>query len=117
MFSSKIAGDKQNVVHPSNFYMEARHSMFLAITLAGVATPLTSYCIIGADFALNIYHGWKIVTASKNTGKSKDEGKNTLRYLIVILCKYPLSCIPQFEFPACLVWRLRSNSDVTDGHY
>ena len=61
MFSSKIAGDKENVIHPSNFYMEARHSMFLAITLAGVATPLTSYCIIGMDFALNIYHGWKIV--------------------------------------------------------
>ena len=59
----------------ASHYVEARHSMFLAITLAGVATPITSYIIIGLDCAINLYHGSKIFYNIKINNKSLEEGK------------------------------------------
>ena len=59
--------------------MEVRHASFLAIMLGGVATQATTYCVIGMDFALNIYHGLKIVYKLKYSNKSnKDEGNSLI---------------------------------------
>ena len=59
----------------ASHYVEARHSMFLAITLAGVATPISSYIIIGLDCAINLYRGSKIYYNIKIKNKSLEEGK------------------------------------------
>ena len=42
-------------------YMESRHSLFLAIMMGSVATPATTYIIVGMDFVINIFSGLKIV--------------------------------------------------------
>ena len=42
--------------------MESNHAIFVAIILGNV-TPTTVYCIIGIDFAINIYHALNIVYA------------------------------------------------------
>ena len=40
--------------------MESNHAIFVAIILGNV-TPTTVYCIIGIDFAINVYHALNIV--------------------------------------------------------
>ena len=47
---------------------ETRHAVFLSIILGGVATPESTYCIIGIDFLINIFHGLKIIRKS-NSGQ------------------------------------------------
>ena len=47
---------------------ETRHAVFLSIILGGVATAESTYCIIGMDFLINIYHGLKIIRKS-NSGQ------------------------------------------------
>ena len=83
--SFKAAGPgsrgKESIVFPCKHYMEVRHASFLAIMLGGVATQATTYCVIGMDFALNIYHGLKIVYNLKYSKKSnKDEGNSLMGY-------------------------------------
>ena len=64
-----------SVKFPCMHYMESRHATVLAIILGGVATQTSSYCIIGMDFAINIYHGLKIVYRFKQGENiSKDQG-------------------------------------------
>ena len=64
-----------SVKFPCMHYMESRHATVLAIILGGVATQTSSYCIIGMDFAINIYHGLKIVYRFKQEGNiSKEQG-------------------------------------------
>ena len=64
-----------SVKFPCMHYMESRHATVLAIILGGVATQTSSYCIIGMDFAINIYHGLRIVYRFKQGGIiSKDQG-------------------------------------------
>ena len=41
--------------------MDTGHAIFLATVLGEAATLATSCVIIGIDFLLNIYHGFKIV--------------------------------------------------------
>ena len=77
--SYKSAGNgsrgEYSVKFPCMHYMETRHATVLAIILGGVATQASSYCIIGMDFAINIYHGLKIVYRFKQEGNiSKDQG-------------------------------------------
>ena len=48
---------------------ETRHAVFLSIILGGVATPESTYCIIGIDFLINIYNGMKIIRKS-NSGQN-----------------------------------------------
>ena len=59
----------------ANHYVEARHAMFLSITLAGVATPLTSFIIIGLDFLINFFHASRICYNIKIKKKSVEDGK------------------------------------------
>ena len=57
-------------------YVETRHALWLATVLADVATPATTYVIIGMDFLLNIYHGSKIVYFIKKK-KASPSDKNS----------------------------------------
>ena len=60
--SSKSAGgdNSRSMVIACTHYMESNHAIFVAIILGNV-TPTTVYCIIGIDFAINIYHALNIV--------------------------------------------------------
>ena len=56
MLAKRSAGSdnflaKANVSVTINVY----YSMFIAITIGSIATPITSYCILGFDFMLNLY--------------------------------------------------------------
>ena len=55
--------------------METRHCLFLAVMLGSVANPVTTYCVIGMDFAINIYHGYRIVKLAKLKGKDDYDGR------------------------------------------
>ena len=55
--------------------METRHCLFLAVMLGSVANTVTTYCIIGLDFAINIYHGFSIVKMAKLKGKDDYDGR------------------------------------------
>ena len=55
-------------------YMETKHAVFLAVILGGVATPETTYCILGMDSLINMYHSLKIIIKMKNKSYSREEG-------------------------------------------
>ena len=68
--SYRAAGSKYRnsyeVTFPASHYMESRQSVFYCVTLASI-TPTTGYIIIATDFAINIYHGLKIIYKMKKT--------------------------------------------------
>ena len=51
-----------------NDFLESRHAFFMSVMLGGLATDESAYCIIGMDFLINIYDGYKIIK-KMNTGK------------------------------------------------
>ena len=66
--------------------MEKRHATVLAIILGVVATQASSYCIIGMDFAINIYDGLKIVYRFKHGGNiSKEQGDFFMIFINLIV--------------------------------
>lgn len=70
-----------SIKQPCNHYMETRHAIAMSIIIGGVATPASTYCVIGMDFMINVYRGLKIIYRSKITHNiSKTEGRNMLRY-------------------------------------
>ena len=68
--SYRAAGPKYRnsyeVTFPATHYMESKQSVFYCVTLASI-TPLTGYIIIATDFAINIYHGLKIIYKMKKS--------------------------------------------------
>ena len=62
----------------STHLIETAHALQLTIVLASVATPITTYLILGMDFLINVYNGLKIVYQLKLSKKenAKDEGMN-----------------------------------------
>ena len=60
-------------------YMETKHAVFLAVILGGVATPESTYCILGMDSLINLYHSFKIIIKSKNKIYSQEEGTSCNR--------------------------------------
>ena len=56
--------------------IETAHAIQLTIVLASVATPMTTYIMLGTDFLINVYNGLKIVYQLKLSKKenAKDEG-------------------------------------------
>jgi hypothetical protein len=57
--------------------VESRHALFLATVLGDAATLATTCVIIGMDFLLNIYHGFKIVYfIKKKKASPSDENSN-----------------------------------------
>ena len=47
----------------------------IAIIIGSVATPLTTYIVVGLDFAINIYHGLCAVKLAKEKGADDYDGR------------------------------------------
>ena len=64
--------------------IETAHAIQLTIVLASVATPMTTYIMLGTDFLINVYNGLKIVYQLKLSKKenTKDEGKSCLLFMV-----------------------------------
>ena len=45
----------------SQHYMEIQHGVFLAVTLGGLATSESTYCILALDFLINLYNTLTII--------------------------------------------------------
>ena len=62
-------------IHFQNF---SRHVLFLSIVLGSLATPATTYVMIGIDFVLNLIHGGKIVYSWNYSTKenARETGRN-----------------------------------------
>ena len=74
--SYKASGSRDiKIKLAANHFMETKHAIFLAVILASVATPTTGYCIIGIDFAINLFNGLKIVYALKYKKVPISDGK------------------------------------------
>ena len=67
--SCEFHGPKLATLH----YIESKHGLFLAVMVGSVASPLSTWIILGMDFVIDIYHGFKIVYMLKS---SKEEEKN-----------------------------------------
>ena len=67
-------------------YVESRHAVFMAIMVGSLLTPLTTYIIIGMDFAINIYKGLEIVYLLKYS--KKYNAVNHGKFLLNIGCNY-----------------------------
>ena len=59
--------------------MEARHAVFLVTVLGDAAKLNTTYVIIGIDFLLNIYHGFKIVYFIKKKKANPSDEKSKFK--------------------------------------
>ena len=61
----KVAGkeheNKRSVKLLVSHFVSTKHAVFLAIIVGGVATPLTSACIMAIDFAKTLYETFKII--------------------------------------------------------
>ena len=66
----KAAGEnqrkKESIKLLTQHYAYAKHAVFLAVMVGGVATPTTNYCIIAVDFVEVILEGLKIIKKSKS---------------------------------------------------
>ena len=56
-----------------NIVINCAHSLYIAITIATIATPATTYLILGIDFILNLYSCWKIYKINKKVGLNDTE--------------------------------------------
>ena len=74
----------------STHLIETAHALQLAIVLASVATPITTYTILGMDFLINISHGLHIVYQLKEN--KKDEGMRAVSGADIFFKSYMLSC-------------------------
>ena len=52
-------------------YITTRHTIFLAVMVGSVATPMSSFCIMSADFLKTLQSTWKIVKKNKNAPNIK----------------------------------------------
>ena len=55
-------------------YAYAKHAVFLAVTVGGVATPTTNYCIAGIDFLEAMFDCFKII--KKHNKNQETEGNH-----------------------------------------
>ena len=46
-------------------YITTKHAVFLAVIVGGVATPVTSACLMAVDFGKTMLAGWKILKKFK----------------------------------------------------
>ena len=51
-------------------YTEARYAIFFATIMGCVASPVTSWCVMGLNYTLCVYDGLKIVFKYKKEGQS-----------------------------------------------
>ena len=55
-------------------YLSTKHALFLGAIVGGVATPASSLCIMGTDFAKAMLSGWRIVKKYKKDPNVDLEG-------------------------------------------
>ena len=83
---AKAAGEEGRGRYAMKFvplhYIVTKHAFFLSIIVGGVATPLSSYCIMATDFAKTVYSGGKIVYRRKVKNDTNVKGKVTKVYNI-----------------------------------
>ena len=75
--SKKASGgevESNNLKIACSHFMETRHAIFVSIMM-GNTTNATVYSIIGIDFALNIYHGMKIMRTKINAVTPEENQK------------------------------------------
>ena len=61
-------------------YTEARYAVFFATIMGCVASPITSWCVMGLNYTLCVYDGLKIVFKYKKEGHSNTR-KSMVKYL------------------------------------
>ena len=62
-------------------YAKTKHAVFLAVILGGVATPETTYCLVGMDLMINTYKSIQIVRNGQNGNKGKFKIPKLSRYV------------------------------------
>lgn len=75
---NKAAGDEGQRSHMMKLiplhYMVTKHAVFLSIIVGGIATPMSSLCIMVTDFAKTMYSGGKIIYRIKVKNETNLEG-------------------------------------------
>ena len=61
-------------------YLSTKHALFLGAIVGGVATPASSLCIMGTDFAKAMLSGWRIVKKYKKDPNVDLEGKYNVHH-------------------------------------
>ena len=61
-------------------YLSTKHALFLGAIVGGVATPASSLCIMGTDFAKAMLSGWRIVKKYKKDSNANLEGKYNVHH-------------------------------------
>ena len=57
--------------------METRHAVYVSILVGTMATPKTTYMILGGDFLMNIYYGVRIIYLMRKSTRenAREEGE------------------------------------------
>ena len=68
---------------PSSHFMETRHAVYISILVGTMATPTTTYMVLGGDFLMNIYYGVRIIYLLKKSTRenASEEGESTKDFL------------------------------------
>ena len=97
----KMAGkenkDKRSVKILVSHYVSTKHTVFIAIIVGGVASPVTSYCIMGIDFLETLFNVWRI-TRKFNENPDSIEGRYSPEHanLQCSLCDTKILCEIKF---------------------
>ena len=86
----KAAGSKEleHVKVECYNYTEARYAIFFATIMGCVATPVTSWCVMGLNYVLCVYDGLKIAFKFKKEGHS-----NACKFQKIHINSYHLTII------------------------
>ena len=84
----KAAGEnqqkKESIKLLTQHYAYAKHAVFLAVMVGGVATSITNYCIIAIDFVEVIFDGLRIVWKYKTNPDVESKSLFTVTIFILI---------------------------------
>ena len=77
VFAKRAAGS-DNLYSLANvsITINVHFSMFIAIVIGSLATPLTSYCILGVDFMLNMVSCINIIRIHRKIGQQNAKSEN-----------------------------------------
>ena len=63
--AGKEARGKMSIKFLAGHYISTKHALFLGAIVGGVATPASSLCIMGTDFAKAMLSGYRIIKKHK----------------------------------------------------
>ena len=72
--------ERKSIKFFTNHFVITRHTVFLAVIIGGVSTPLTSLCIMAIDFAKAMQAGWRIISKVKANPNVDVEGKVKVKH-------------------------------------